>query len=302
MQRVRMGRAGPATSRLGLGCVSFGSGVESCEISAVVNRALDEGVTLLDVADPSADGEGLQRVGRSVGTRRADALIAAHTRPESGSAQALVRECEDTLRLLAMDHIDLYFLHAPAAVPAPAAPIEERIGALAGLVQAGKIRHLGLFDPTGPELVRAHIVHPVAALATEYSLAARQVEAGLLPLARELGIGVVACRPLGSGLLTGRVTEAQPERSPLLRTLISLAAELDIGVSRLALAWLLSRGEDIVPVPGSANPVHLEMNLLSLDVVLPPEVCQRLSAISDGAEGTNTDRGRPPRPLAGHQS
>ncbi|MEY9862683.1 aryl-alcohol dehydrogenase-like predicted oxidoreductase [Catenulispora sp. GAS73] len=302
MHRVRLGTAGPTTSRLGLGCVSFGSGDNTCEIAAVVNRALDEGVTLFDVADPSAGGEGLQRVGRSVGARRADALIAAHTRPGPTSAQALVRECENTLRHLAMDHIDLYFLHAPEAVPAPATPLEEQIGVLAGLVQAGKIRYLGLFDPTGPDLVRAHTVHPVTALATEYSLAARQVEDDLLPLARELGIGVVACRPLGSGLLTGRVTEAQPERSPLLRTLRSLAAELDIGVSRLALAWLLSRGEDIVPVPGSADPVHLEMNLLSLDVVLPPEVSRRLSEISDGTEGASADCGHPPRPLAGHQS
>ncbi|WP_344667807.1 aldo/keto reductase [Catenulispora yoronensis] len=290
------------TSRLGLGCLWRSDGFDrsaagaAAGVTKLINRALDGGVTLLDVPDPARDGLGPRLVGRAVAARRAEVLIAAHSWPASERAKDVAAECDRILRQLATDHLDLYYLHPPAGPARAAIPVEERIGPLTQLVAAGKIRHLGVYGAGPAELARAHAAHPVTALAVEYSMAARQAEEDLLPLARKLGIGVVACRPLGGGLLTGRCSGAADptgavgptgppaERSRLIRGLRAVAADLDVGVSRLALAWLLSRG-DVVPVPNTANPVHLEMNLRSLEVGLPPDVEERLAALLDDTDG-----------------
>jgi aryl-alcohol dehydrogenase-like predicted oxidoreductase len=317
MHRSRLGATGPVSSGIGLGCLGIAGAYgrsDPDEAIGLVRHALDSGVTLLDTADHSTHGDGRRIVGRAIAGRRDDALIAAHAWPTSGVGGVggvtdnpvnAARQCEATLQRLGTDHLDLYYLH-PGGTDAP---IEDQIGALAELVESGKVRHLGLYDATSSQLRRAHATHPIAALAVEYSLWARQVEKDRLPLARELGIGTVACGPLGRGLLTGRPVSAErldindlrrldprfalarlPAYRPLVRELEKTAADLDIGVSRLALAWLLSRGEDIVPIPGTRDRIHLEMNLLSLGVGLAADVADRLTEIfPDGGAAADVD-------------
>ncbi|MFI5528219.1 aldo/keto reductase [Kitasatospora sp. NPDC051853] len=316
MAAARLGAAGPLTSRLGLGCLPLGGAYGPADPAGAVRLirlAMDSGVALLDAADLTHRGEVLRLVGRAVADRRDEVTIAAHSRPARGPARAVgdpravAAGIEAALRRLGTDHVDLYYLHPGRS----AVPIEDQIGLLAGQVTAGKVRHLGLGGGTAEQLVRAHRTHPIAALAVEYSLWRTRAEREQLPAARRLGIGVVAVRPLGRGLLTGRLADPArlapddlrradlrfaPGRLAAARARLAelerTAAGLDVGAGRLALAWLLSRGEDVVPVPGTRDPVHLEMNLAAAAVRLPEGTGERLAVLFEDRAERAGRRGR----------
>lgn len=273
--------AGPGGPRLGLGGLALAGAYGNVSFADAVRLArfaLDTGIALFDTADPPWRSRAEQIVGRAVRGRREDALICAHV-PASAVAAGPGRWCDAALRRLGTSWIDLCWL---PAVP-PGVPVEECAASLAGLVEAGKIRYLGSSGLAASQLARAHAVHPVAAVAVEYSLAQREDENDRIPLARELGISVLAAAPLGRGLLTGWTGAARRAGPPLRHEQVSglqrIAAELDIGVARLALAWLLSRGTDIVPVPSTRNRIHCEMNLAALDVELAAETVAALDAL-----------------------
>ncbi|WP_327725156.1 aldo/keto reductase [Streptomyces europaeiscabiei] len=303
---MRLGGTSPpftGAPRLGLGGMALAGAygpIDHTEAVHLVQQALDAGVVLLDTADASPGGRVRRIVGQAVASRRDEALIAVHSRPFDAGAvtrvgsRGLVDDCEEALRQLGVDHIDLYIVH-PGGLRVP---IEEQMGELAGLLEAGKIRRIGVGGVSGDQLVRAHAIHPVAVVTAEYSLWQRQAERDLLPLARRRGIGLMACQPLGRGLLTGRITtptqlsaedsrHADPRFSverlsavrSSLRALEEVAADMSIGAGRLALAWLLSRGEDIVPVPSTRDRVHLEMNLSAHGLRLDRETQHRLSTV-----------------------
>ena len=296
----------PVTAVIGLGCGAFTGGygaVDEGECVSTIQHALDIGSNLVDVADFYRAGEVERLVGRAITGRRDEALIAtrggmrfdARGKPTGidGSPEYLTRACDASLRRLSVDHIDLYYL----ARVDPLVPVEESIGRLGELVNAGKIRQIGLAKASAEELRRAHRVCPISALATEYSLVARGAEAAELPAARELGVTLVACRPLGRGLLTGRLLSAddlddgdyrqdderfRPEHLKRHRRLLAdaeaLVAEKDLSLSRLALAWLLAQ-PGVVPVPSTRSRLHLEMNAASVGVRLTPEDGDRLTAL-----------------------
>jgi aryl-alcohol dehydrogenase-like predicted oxidoreductase len=312
MQVRRIGGSGLVSSAVGLGSLAFAGcygRVDEVECVRTVQHALDLGVTMLDTADSFSGGEVERLVGRAVAGRRDEALIATWSatrgRDDSGP-EALRMACDASLRRLGVDHIDLYYL-VPANQPGP---IEASVSQLAELVTAGKIRYVGLSGASAEELRRAHAVHPITALAVEYSLWERQAEAGPLLAAHELGIGIVACRPLGRGFLAGRIVSpdqldaADDRRNDsrfwrenlrrnrrLLQDAEQVATQKHLGLSRLALAWLLSRADDIVPIPSTRNRLHIEMNAGAVGLRLSQEECDALAAlfpptaIADGTSG-----------------
>jgi aryl-alcohol dehydrogenase-like predicted oxidoreductase len=303
----KLGDAGPPSPPIGLGTLALtgrSGPVDDATGIDTIRFALDIGVTLIDaVADH--DVERAERlVGRAVAGRRDEAVIATcgGIRPATGgrgtrldgTPEHLRRSCDASLERLGVDHIDIYYL---AGVD-PRVPVEESMGELAGLVASGKVRRVGLSGASADQLRRAHAVHPVAALAAEYSLWERRVEAECLPAARERGVAVFACRPLGRGFLTGRIRSAgqladgdarhddprfRPENLPgnlrLLRAAEEVAAHRDLGLSRLALAWLLCRGDDVTPVPSTRDRLHLEMNAAAAEVRLTAAECEELAAL-----------------------
>jgi aryl-alcohol dehydrogenase-like predicted oxidoreductase len=281
--------------------------VDATEADRLIRRALDAGVTFLDTADFYAAGEVERVIGRAVAGRSGELVVATRGGMRMRGAQEpvefddrpgrLERACEASLRRLGIDHIGLYHLQCRGSH----VPIEDSVARLAELVRLGKIRHIGLSNATTEQLRRAHAVHPIAALAIEYSLWGTCVDATLLATARELGVSIVAVRPLGRGFLTGRIRtdrlapgdwrrsdpRFRPERLQLhagpLQRLETVAARLDLGTGRLALAWLLARDEHIVPVPSTRDQVHLEMNIAASAVELPPEVRERLTGLFPGS-------------------
>ncbi|MEU7887893.1 aldo/keto reductase [Microbispora bryophytorum] len=300
MRRVNLGGQGLVATSLGLGCTaltgSYGP-ADPDEAMRVVLRALDGGVSLIDLID--ADGEAERLVGKAVAHRRDEALIAAAPGAARWEGRGCVfrpedlgRACDASLARLGIERIDLFVVDPGAA----GAPIEETMGAAGLLQDAGKIAHIGVRGLDGNRLRRAHAARPVAAVAVEYSLWQRRAERELLPLARELGMGVVAGRPLGRGFLAGRITSQvqlgpgdvrrlDPRFSPesleaellRLRDAQGVAADMDVGMGRLAIAWLLARGGDIVPVPSTRDLVHLEMNLTATGILLPEPLKARLA-------------------------
>ncbi|WP_165974761.1 aldo/keto reductase [Nonomuraea deserti] len=296
MDSRRLGDTGPITSCLGFGCLAL-SGVYGevtrSESLALLHNVLDTGVTLLDMSDNHANGEVERLVGEAVRPWRDDVLLSTRTlQRRSGNVQ-LRQACEASLERLGVDYVDLYIVgREPDAVP-----VEETAGRLGELVAAGKVRYAGLAGVTGDELRRAHAVHPITTLAMEYSLWHRDAELDQLPVARELGIGLIAGRPLGRGFLAGRGGSAReldpgdarltdprfdpanlPGNIARLRKLEAEAATMDVSTGRLALAWLLARGPDVVPVPSTRDPVHLEMNAGSVRLLLTDATCRRLEA------------------------
>lgn len=281
--------------------------VDATEADRLIRRALDAGVTFLDTADFYAAGEVERVIGRAVAGRSGELVVATRSGIRMRGAQEpaefddrpgrLERACEASLRRLGIDHIGLYHLQCRGSH----VPIEVSVAQLAELVRLGKIRHIGLSNATTEQLRRAHTVHPIAALAIEYSLWGACVDATLLATARELGVSIVAVRPLGRGFLTGRIRidrlapgdwrrsdpRFRPERLRLhtgrLQRLETVAARLDLGTGRLALAWLLARDEHVVPVPSTRDQVHLEMNIAASAVELPPEVRERLTGLFPGS-------------------
>ncbi len=291
-----LGRDGLVVSSQGLGCMGmsefYGTGDEA-ESIATIHRALDAGVTLLDTADMYGPflNEGL--VGRAIAGRRDEVVLATKfgivrtadpaVRSIRGDADYVRSSCEASLGRLGVDHIDLYYQHRSDT----AVPIEETVGAMAELVTRGKVRYLGLSEAAPDTLRRACAVHPIAALQSEWSLWSRDIEAEVVPVARELGVGIVAYSPLGRGFLTGAITS--PDDFPqgdfrkfqprftgenfahnlaLVDRVRELAATKGCTPGQLALAWVLSRGDDVVPIPGTKRRTYLEENLAASDVVL----------------------------------
>ncbi|MFC6089502.1 aldo/keto reductase [Saccharothrix lopnurensis] len=289
---------------------SYGAGDET-ESTATVHRALDLGVTLLDTADVYGAGANEELVGRAIADRRDRVVLATKfalgdpDRRPRGDAAYVRQAAEASLRRLGTDHIDLYYQHRVD----PEVPIEETVGAMAELVREGKVRYLGLSEAGAATIRRAHAVHPITALQSEWSLWTRDIEAEVLPTCRELGIGLVPFSPLGRGFLTGRVTsvddlDADDVRRGLPRfsgenfarntaivdALRALADRRGVTAGQLALAWVHHQGDDVVPIPGTKRVKYLEENVAAADLVLSPE---DLRAIEDAAPTVSGERYTP---------
>jgi len=317
MKLRKLGTVGPVVSSIGLGCMgmsqSYGKGDDE-ESVRTLHRALDLGITLIDTADAYGKGANETLVGNAIRGRRADVVLASKfglvPPPAGGPATEVdarperVRTCcEASLRRLGVDVIDLYYLHRVD----PNIPIEDTVGAMAELVREGKVRFLGLSEAGPQSLRRAHDVHPISALQSEYSLWTRDPERAVLRVCRELGIGFVAFSPLGRGFLTATVKnldglESNDVRRKLprfedgnLQTNIALVERFEnaarkkgCSAAQLALAWLLAKGPDIVPIPGTKRRRYLETNAAADDVVLSAEELSALDAVFpiDAAAGT----------------
>ena len=308
MQTRRLGRNGPTVSALGLGCMGmseFYGAHSDAESIATLQHALERGVTFFDTADMYGPYTNEELLGRALKGRRAQAFIATkfgfvrdpanpQARAVDGRPARVAQACEDSLRRLGTEHIDLYYLHRAD----PQVPIEDTVGAMAQLVRAGKVRHLGLSEVAPRTLERAHGVHPITALQSEYSLWTRDPEQGALEACERLGIGFVPYSPLGRGFLTGAIRSPddfaaddyrrmnprfQGENFTSNLTLVGkvkeLAADKGCSAAQLALAWVLAQGEHIVPIPGTRRLRNLDENLGALEVRLTDEELQEIDAV-----------------------
>ena len=294
MNTRKLGKQGLVVSTLGLGCMGmseFYGAADEAESIATIHRAISLGVNLLDTADMYGVGKNEELVGRAIRDRRGQVILATkfgNVRGPNGEflgvngrPDYVKRACEASLKRLGVEHIDLYYQHRVD----PLTPIEETVGAMAELVTEGKVRFLGLSEASPKTIRRASEVHPIAALQTEYSLWSRDPEVEILATCRQLGIGFVAYSPLGRGFLTGRFKTQDdiPEddwrrRYPrfeadnfkrnlhLAEAVKQIAREIGCTPAQLALAWVLSRGEDVVPIPGTKHLRYLEENLGALDI------------------------------------
>jgi aryl-alcohol dehydrogenase-like predicted oxidoreductase len=306
MKTRKLGEAGPTVGAIGLGCMGmsefYGPGDEA-ESRATIDRALELGVTLLDTADMYGPHTNEVLVGKALRGKRDRAVLATkfgivrdgNQRSISGRPDYVKRACDASLQRLGVDHIDLYYQHRVD----PSTPIEDTVGAMADLVRAGKVRYLGLSEAAPDTLRRACKVHPITALQTEYSLWSRDPEDGVLATCRELGIGFVAYSPLGRGFLTGQIKRFEDlaaddfrRHSPrfqgenftrnlaLVEHLARLAAQKGVTAGQLALAWVLSRGDDVLPIPGTKRRAYLEENAAAGDVVFTADELARIDAIA----------------------
>jgi aryl-alcohol dehydrogenase-like predicted oxidoreductase len=307
----RLGHPDPVSIPIGLGTHAFadrhGEGdMNEASSIARVHQALGLGVVLLDTADHYGGGQVERLIGRALANRRAKTLISTrggalftssgHVAGLDASPRHLRHACDASLRRLGIECVDLYYLDRHSARANEQLPVEDSIGQLAELVKAGKIRYIGMTAPSAQELRRAHAVYPITAISGEYSLCHRRAELELVPAAHELGIAFVAGRPLGRGLLTGHAppapqidagdpgcgdppsSDSQEPRGHLVRAAQEIATHLDLSLSRLSLAWLLS-SPGVIPVPSTRNPLHLEMNAAAADVRLNREICEQLAAL-----------------------
>ena len=317
MEKRRLGKSELCVSAMGLGCMGmseFYGRSDETEARKTIYRALDLGINFLDTADMYGMGRNEEFVGKVIRERRNEVILATKfgkIRGKDGSFLAntgrpeyVPSACEASLRRLRVDHIDLYYLHGPD----PKTPIEETIGAMTNLVIKGQVRYLGISNILPEGIRRAWSVHPIAALQSEYSIWDRAVEAEVIPICRELGIGFVCYSPLGRGALTGRIKDietldkddarrAHPrfmgenfrKNLLLVNKIEELAEEKGCPPSQLALAWLLAQGEDIVPIPGTKKVKYLEENVGALKVKLTADDLARI----DRAAPVGTVAGAP---------
>ncbi|KEO82481.1 aldo/keto reductase [Tumebacillus flagellatus] len=313
MKKRHLGKSGLEVSAVGLGCMSmspdyYGAADEQ-ESIRTLHFALDIGVNFWDTANVYGGGHNEKLLSQVLRERRDEVVLATKfgfVRTEqglvgvNGRPDYLKEQCDLSLQRLGVDHIDLYYLHRVDA----AVPIEETVGAMAELVQAGKVRHLGLSEVSGATLRRAHAVHPIAAVQSEYSLWSRDIEAEVFPACRELGVGIVPYSPLGRGFLTGQI-KSPDDFAPddfrkglprfqgenfqlnldLVRELEAMAQERGVKASQLALAWVLAQGDDIVPIPGTTKRANLQDNANAADLVLSPDDLHRINAIAEKTAG-----------------
>jgi aryl-alcohol dehydrogenase-like predicted oxidoreductase len=308
MQQRRLGRKGPMVSALGLGCMGmseFYGPADEVESIATIHRALDLGINLLDTADVYGPHTNEQLVGQAIAGRRDQVVLATkfgivrgsdpQARGVNGRPEYVRACCDASLKRLGVDHIDLYYQHRVD----PKVPIEDTVGALAELVRQGKVRYIGLSEAAPATLRRAHAVHPITALQTEYSLWSRDPEDEILPTCRALGIGFVAYSPLGRGFLTGRFQKFDDlpagdfrRGSPrfqganfqknldLVRRVEEIAREKRCTSAQLALTWLLARGNDVVPIPGTKQRARLEENAQAVGIALSKSELARIDAVA----------------------
>lgn len=308
MRKVKLGSQGAIVSRMGLGCMGmseFYGERNDEESAATILRALDLGINFLDTADTYGIGDNEELVGKTIRGRRDEVFLAtkfANIRTKedpnyweiSGRPEYVKSACDASLKRLGVDNIDLYYQHRVD----PNTPIEDTVGAMAELVQTGKVKYLGLSEASAATLRRAHKVHPITALQTEYSLWERHVEDEILPTVRDLGIGFVPYSPLGRGFLTGKITnpgdlssgDARAQRYPrfagenfeknqaLVDRVREIAKRKGATPGQLALAWVMAKGDDVVPIPGTKRRKYLEENAAAADIQLTPEDVAELEA------------------------
>jgi aryl-alcohol dehydrogenase-like predicted oxidoreductase len=308
MKSRQLGNQGLVTSELGLGCMGmsefYGAGDEA-ESIATIHRALELGVTLLDTADMYGIGANEKLIGKAIQDRRDRVILATkfgiqrnentQSRSVNGSPDYVRHACDASLQRLGVDCIDLYYQHRVD----PNVPIEETIGAMAELVQQGKVRYLGMSEAAAATIRRAHAVHPISALQSEYSLWQREPEDEIIPTIRELGIGFVPYSPLGRGFLSGQITS--PDDLPaddfrrnlprfkgdnfykniqVVERVKQIASQKGVTPGQLALAWLLAQGDDIVPIPGTKRRAYLEENVAAADITLTSEELARIEEVA----------------------
>jgi aryl-alcohol dehydrogenase-like predicted oxidoreductase len=320
MNKRTLGTDGPQVSEIGLGCMgmsAFYGATDEGEATRTIHRALDLGCNLLDTSDMYGPHTNERLVGAAIKDRREQVFLAtkfgiklelgadgAPSRSIDGSPAYVREACEGSLERLGLEHIDLYYQHRVD----PNTPIEETVGAMAELVKEGKVRHLGLSEASAQTIRQAHAVHPIAAVQSEYSLWTRDVEEEVLPTLEELGIALVAYSPLGRGFLSGRFTSPEeldegdfrrygPRFSganlehnlQLAARVKELAGEKGVTPGQLALAWVLSRGEQVVPIPGTKRVKYLEENLAAAEVELSAEESERIAQAIPAAAGDRYD-------------
>jgi aryl-alcohol dehydrogenase-like predicted oxidoreductase len=309
MEHRALGTQGLEVAAEGLGCMGmseFYGELDDAESIATIHLALDAGVTLIDTADIYGPHTNEVLVGEAIADRRDEVVLATkfgivrdpenpQARGVNGRPEYVHASCDASLRRLKVDHIDLYYQHRVD----PTVPIEETVGAMAELIDAGKVRFLGLSEAGAETIRRAHAVHPISALQTEYSLWSRDIEDEILPTIRELGIGLVAYSPLGRGFLTGAITSPddfddddfrrfQPRfmgenfqrNLDLVGQVTEIAREQNCTPSQLALAWVLAQGSDVVPIPGTKRRRYLEENLAATELTLSAEDLARIDEVA----------------------
>jgi len=307
MQYRRLGKSSLVVSAIGLGCMgmsqSYGT-PDDQESTATIHHAIDRGITMLDTADMYGGGTNEELVGRAIAKRRNEVIVATKfgnmRQPDgrflgvNGKPEYVQAACEASLQRLKISTIDLFYLHRVDT----SVPIEETVGAMARLIEQGKVRYLGLSEAGAKTIRRAHATHPIAALQSEYSIWTRDPEGEILSTCRELGIGLVPYSPLGRGILTGQVKSADfgpkdfrrisprfqgenfNKNLELVGRIEKIAAEKNCTPAQLALAWVLAQGDDIVPIPGTKRRTYLDQNLGALDVKLTPTDLKRIDELA----------------------